>query len=268
MTCPAESAVAGLGKRFIVVEYIGFLWLIKGNVGLLALGRVVDSSGLVGIGFGDCFVLFYSPLKAAFAGKRLAATAGVLVCRCRSQQGTCCTPCCLRDLYGNHIVFFLWCRIPRQNCALTRLVLHRLALLLCLTLVSNARPALQKVHGFLLIRPAQAVRCGLCSVAVPQTSDARPFFSPPPLAFAVPFTPSQGVCGTGANTMSQTMFSPFSSFQRSGVDTAVSGLQQQEHGYAQAQPSLHGVVMQISGICCSLASARAQANLLQPCFCG
>jgi hypothetical protein len=68
--------------------------------------------------------------------------------------------------------------------------------------------------------------------------------------------------------MSQTMFSPFSSFQRSGVDTAVSGTQQQEHECAQARSSLHGVVMQIYGVCCTIACARAQANMLQPCFQG
>lgn len=46
-----------------------------------------------------------------------------------------------------------------------------------------------------------------------------------PCRCAVPFTPSQGVCGASANPMaSQTMFSPFSSFQRGGVDTAVSFL--------------------------------------------
>jgi hypothetical protein len=175
VTCPAESAVAGLGEHFKVVGCVGFLWLIKSIVGLFAW--VVLSTVRVWLALASVTALLCSThhKKWPLLRKRLAATAGVLVCRCRSQQGTCCTPCGLRDLFGNQVVLSLWCRIPRQNCALTRLVLQGRLLLLCLTLVSNARPALQKVHGFLLIKPAQAVRCVLCSVAVPQTSDARSF---------------------------------------------------------------------------------------------
>lgn len=73
-----------------------------------------------------------------------------------------------------------------------------------------------------LITPAQAVRWALrpaCGRAMMHRSPLSP--RAVAASSSVPFTPSQGVC---ANNMSQTMFSPFSSFQRAagGVDTAVS----------------------------------------------